>query len=456
MKKLLLTALTMTLSTILCFSQISTSIDGLWGFTTQISPDLQFVKVTKVVPGSLADISGLRVSDIIYQIDNKKVSEINDPIGNLNNYSRSFLKLKVNRLTKIIDIEVPLIQNVSSLDDYLTEGMLYRKLNSITGSISNFDSRYELSLSLLSDDTRDLTKFKTYDFEYTSTDDPLLEKKISAELGKQLNELGLSRSEVNPNLLILMNFFSGNQEKYTPPQQIISTRIEKLYNWYWGFASYIPITESTTVNGYTTVNYLFSLNIKFLDADKIKSSKLPPIVWQGSLNRISGMKLNAIDECKNAFEVLLYQFPLVWNERPKIPTFNQLYDYAAPYSIYYKYTGIVYDKKDIKTIFDIIPGSPAANAGVKKGDKILSINGNKFQSRYEDVISENYVELYSWLKDDPSHTPIEFKIRNINVAYLFCKKDTEIQALNLKISREGKKMDFNIVPVKKQMFIFND
>ena len=116
MKKLLLTALTMTLSTILCFSQISTSIDGLWGFTTQISPDLQFVKVTKVVPGSLADISGLRVSDIIYQIDNKKVSEINDPIGNLNNYSRSFLKLKVNRLTKIIDIEVPLIQNVSSLD----------------------------------------------------------------------------------------------------------------------------------------------------------------------------------------------------------------------------------------------------------------------------------------------------------------------------------------------------
>ena len=103
-------------------------------------------------------------------------------------------------------------------------------------------------------------------------DDPLLEKKISAELGKQLNELGLSRSEVNPNLLILMNFFSGNQEKYTPPQQIISTRIEKLYNWYWGFASYIPITESTTVNGYTTVNYLFSLNIKFLDADKIKSS----------------------------------------------------------------------------------------------------------------------------------------------------------------------------------------
>ena len=208
--------------------------DEIWGLTTQMSSDNQYLKVTKVVSGSLANISGLRRGDRIFQIDRKKVSDMVDPIRKfLQKYSGKYLSLKITRLSKSIDIEVPVIYNVKSHNDYLTEGTLYGKVRSGYDEVPEWVVG-NIELTLLNDNTKDFLKYKTYDFEYTSSEEPLLEKKVFEELGNQLNELGLSRSVENPDLLDIANYFSGNREKYTPPQQIISTRIVKSYNWYWG------------------------------------------------------------------------------------------------------------------------------------------------------------------------------------------------------------------------------
>jgi len=442
MKKILSTTLLITLSTILCFSQTSNFKEALWGFTIQTSSDSQFLKVTNIVPGSLANLSGLRIGDRIYQIADKKVSEITDPIINLNEYSGPYLKLKINRLAKFIDIDIPLIQSVNSFDDYLTEGILYEKLE--TGDkMPNWIVGDNKILSLLSDNTKDFFKYKTYDFEYSSQDEPLLEKKVFEELGKQLNELGLSRSLKDPDLLILMKFFSGNKEKYTPPQQIITTRIEKSYNWYWGYIP-VPITESKTIAGKTTVIYILTLNIKFLDANEIKTSEQPPVVWQGSMTQTSLSALNVIDECKDYFEVLLYQFPEVWKEIPKT--------YITPY---YKYTGILYDKKDINVVFDVIHGSPAEIAGIKKGDKILSVDGNKIPSKYQFIIDGRYMTGIQTVYQNESNVKYANNVGS-GFKYLLSEKETTIQAIKFIISREGEKMNFIIIPIKKRLIqIYN-
>lgn len=192
MQRLLLTTLIIFFGAFISTVQISSSVDGIWGLTTQISSDNQYLKVIKVVSGSLANISGLRRGDRIYQIDNKKVSDMVDPISNLQKYSGKYLSLKITRLSKTIDIEVPVIQNVNSYNDYLTEGTLYGKIK------SGYDEVPEwlvgnIELTLLNDNTKDFFKYKTYDFEYTSSEEPLLEKKVFEELGNQLKSRNSKR-----------------------------------------------------------------------------------------------------------------------------------------------------------------------------------------------------------------------------------------------------------------------
>ena len=337
-----------------------------------------------------------------------------------------------------MDIEVPLINNVNSPDDYLTEGILLDKMMCRGETPKNYGA---WGLSLLSDNTKDFSKYKTYDFEYTSVENPLLEKKIFAEFGKQLDELGLSRNQENPDLLIIMNYYSGKKEQYTPPQQITSTRIAKSYNWYWGYIP-VSITESKTIDGQTKVTYLLSLNIKMLEADEIKTSKLPPVVWQASISKTSDEELIINNECAGYFEICLYQFPIVWDEVP-----------GTMHYPYYKYTGIIYNKKDIRTVFDVVPGSPADKSGLKKGDKILVVGEDKLPSKYEDFVTD---ELYWPVISDPvTWTTYPNYIKRVNkigsgFRYLLCNSDTEIQAISFNITRDGKNMNLMILPIKKR------
>ena len=97
------------------------------------------------------------------------------------------------------------------------------------------------------------------------------------------------------------------------------------------------------------------------------------------MTQTSSSDLNILDECKNYFELMLYQFPEVWKEHPLTYLTES-----------YEYTGILYDKNNLNIIFDVIPGSPAEKAGIQKGDKIVSINKDKIPTKYQDILDYRY------------------------------------------------------------------
>ncbi|MBN2348781.1 MAG: PDZ domain-containing protein [Bacteroidales bacterium] len=433
MKNTILIILATIFNLITCYSQVSIIEDANIGVKAKISADSQYLKITFCVHGSLADIAGLKAGDRIYKIDDKKISDLENPVSHLRNTVVPFVKLTVGRfgMTDFFDINIPQISIITNLDNYITEGNLFASVTRSRAKIRN------LYIEFLHDAAKEMFNYKTYDFEFTSNEEPLQEKILFNKLESQLNELGMKRSLDKPDLLIIINFFSGQKEQYVPPQQIISTRIKNTYNWYWGVMP-VPITTSATEEGYTKVTYLTTLNLKFLDANEIGISKTPPVVWSGSLSETATFNTLLSERCNDFFRLMLYQFPEVWRQNSK-----------PYYPFQYAYTGLVYNKDDMRTIGDVIPGSPANKIGIKKGDIIQSIDGIPIPNRYN---------KYSNIAKDQG------KINNNGFSYLIMfdgfYKNGEIKPegtfLQFIIKRDGNLMSFSIAPEVRVVYLLQE
>lgn len=226
MKKIFLITLTIIFSITVCLSQGNNTADGHIGLNIEISSDKQYLKITNYWQGSPADIAGLEVGDRIYRVDDKKVSELTDPISHIIGASGTWVKLTINRFgkTDFFDVNVPRISIPFGDNNYVSEGTLTALIH--TEDLTDYSRMNKSSMALLNDDTRDLLKYKTYDFELTNVQDPLLEKELFKKLGDRLDKKGMKRSLENPDLIILMTYFTGQKEQYTPPSKLSAPALQ--------------------------------------------------------------------------------------------------------------------------------------------------------------------------------------------------------------------------------------
>ena len=307
---------------------------------THLSQDKQYLKIISIPFGSPAEIAGLKRTDRIYKIDGVEVKDLPDPENSINGEPCTVLKLTIKGFGQSAYKEVSITRQSIPFNDpnYFSEAMItykvymrtmsalinkiawwgrmnegikkgepyYKDPGEMDYSLANdFPNVHYATMAFLHDETRDMHKYKTYDFEYNSTEDPLKEKILFSKLGEQLDKLGMKRSTENPDLVVLMSFFAGKKEQYTPPTQIISTRIKTVYNWYWGVIP-VPITETSTQKGFTDVTYMATISLKFLDANEIASSKLPPIVWSGSISQESKNNIILTEKCNDFFSQMMH------------------------------------------------------------------------------------------------------------------------------------------------------
>jgi membrane-associated protease RseP (regulator of RpoE activity) len=436
MKNITLTTLAVFFSISICLAQTDKPTMGHIGIKAKVSPDNQFVKILKVFQGSPAEISGLKAGDHIYAIDGIYVKNIINPISHIAGVSGTYVKLNIGRYgkTNSFDVDVPRISiEFSDNSNYVPEGVLTSMIH--TNDFTSRDNMIHSSMAILDDEDIDIFKYRTYDFDLTSVNEPLLEKEIFKILEEQLRIRGMIRSQNNPDILIMMNFYSGQKEQYVPPQQIVSTHVKNVYNWYWGFVP-MPITESNIKEGYTDVTYLTSILLKFMDAHEIGKSKLPPVIWSGSISQASKTKTPIIDQCDDFFSILLWQFPTVW-----FPN-SEFY-----YLLHYTYTGIIYNLNEMRTIADVIPGSPAAKAGIQKGDEILKIFSLKIPDKYSDAGNNKW-----------SYMAIRGTYSGLRYLFMFSKlkfepyKQKNVSSVEFKIKRNGKGMNFEVQPEDKFIF----
>ncbi len=419
----------------ICFSQGNNASVGYIGLTCKVSPDSQYVKINSVSQGSPADIYGLKAGDHICKIDDKNVKGLRNPIHHISGALGTYVKLSISRYNKNnFDVSVPRISvTFSDESGYVSEGKLTAMIHS--EDFTNHDRMDQSSMAVLDDDDIDIFKYKTYDFDYTNVNDPLLEKEIFKVLETHLSKRGMVRDQNDPDILIVMTFYSGQKEQYVPPQQIISTRVKTVYNWNWGFVP-MPITESNTQQGYTDITYLSSISLKFLDARKIETSKLPPVIWSGSISQASKTKTAIIEQSDDLFAFLLWQFPTVW-----FPN-SEYY-----YFLHYSYTGIIYNLNDMRTIAEVIPGSPAANAGIQKGDEILNIHSIKIPEKYSDAGNNRW----PYMAYSGSYSGLRYLFLQSNLVFTpYGKKPPE--TIKFKIKRNGQPMKFDVKPEDKFIF----
>lgn len=266
----------------------------------------------------------------------------------------------------------------SSAPTYKTEAALMMTLGSYaTGpDVQGFPMVYpteQINIKVYRDADIPLADYKTFNFDYTSKTNPLLEKELFHQLQKALEARGMTRVEENPQISISMDFFSGKKEQYTPPSTVTSTEIKSVWNyalWGWGgYSQAVPVTSSTTTPGYTTTTYYSNIRLNFLDHAKLiaKGKKLetPPMIWMGEADT-EGHRSDIRGIAPVMFNELAGEFPAQSTKEPKRNV--RLFRYGG--------LGPGFDPNDWRVVRYVEPNSVAAENGISPGDMLMSINGD--------------------------------------------------------------------------------
>lgn len=275
------------------------------------------------------------------------------------------------------------------------------------------------------DPERNLSNYTRYEFEYTNKGNPLLEKELFKTAQQFLDRRGLKRDTENPEILITLNFYSGRKEYYSPPETIVTTTYQNVWNtgfigWApMGFSSVVPITESRTIPGKTEVTFFGSICLNFLEVAALKSREkleIPPLLWIGEA-QVEDKERNNLDIRAYAgtlFRSLLFEFPGLSTLPPK-----RYYRWATFGDI-----GVTLYYNNWQLIQDVKKDSPADKAGLQVGDRILEINGKpiaqswktyeKSEYRWKNSeIFRNQDPYYNYVLQNPGNREFELTIQPV-------------------------------------------
>lgn len=250
--------------------------------------------------------------------------------------------------------------------------------------------KYVMNLKVYSDPEKDLFIYKTYAFDYTNKENPLLEKELFKMLEPIFTNKGLKKAKENPDILITMNFYTGKKEKYTPPQTITTTQIKQV--WESGMIGWtstgryvaVPITQSETIPGSTEISYYRNIRLNFFDYPTLTSGKkleIPPFVWVGEVDSEGSFSdIRAVAPVM--LEELIENFPSKSGAGIEMKRSCTVYKYGTTGIKGKGYTkgGGTFVVRPICWFFIITgiePGSQAETAGLHEGDRILKINGKE-------------------------------------------------------------------------------
>lgn len=282
------------------------------------------------------------------------------------------------------------------------------------------------------DPDKTLGAYQTFAFDYTNKENPLLEKELLKEVQSQLEQKGLKRVKDDAQLLITINFFTGKKEQYTPPQTITTTTYESTWNTGFigwtpvGYATTIPVTESHTVPGNTTIRYYRNIRLNFLDTAELESGKemtVPPVVWigeaesEGEWGDIRDVAPYMLGELLNEFPA---KSPLPATRYVRFETFGDI--------------GVTLDYHNWRLVYAVSPGSPAERAGIRAGDRIMAINGKPTAKSWRTYWNREF----EWQDDSCEGNRLFWKN---DAYYLLVMRSTGKDELELTIRPAGSEED---------------
>lgn len=439
-----------------CLS-LSAQSNAMLGFEFVLSDNLNWSKgnyvITNVSPHFPAQRAGLKPLDILLAVNDKPTNEMDLQSLNNNLFGQvgSSIKLAIKRIG-LKQIQTIILKNQEPLPaNCFTEARLRNNLVSFAtrnqkNTYFNFENKD--SKKNMRDPEAQFENYNTFDFEYTNQDDPLLEKKLASILESSIVRRGLKRDRENPDLLVFINMFTGNEKQYVPPTQKISTRYQFGYDIWsgWGNRQYV---ESQQTEGYTKVDYFATLKVAFMDAQKAKQQvKVPPIVWQTEENVSSKGPIDLQVIAYYIFSNMMDNYPVNEFDIKKSEYENAALNGSIKDDGNYYYTGLCFDINQPNLVVYVYPESPASKAGITVGDKIIAVNARNMPKTVREMENDYLYQVKKALESKKTATFLDNNSVKSGFSYIIGDYENIQQKIPLTfdIDRQGRQQSVLVNP----------
>lgn len=359
-----------------------------FGFTFEVSDRANWgygeLVITDVEPGSPAEAAGIKVDDIIMEI-NGKATYLRD--------NQTIAKWLFE------DMYAPTVTfTIRNMNTYFKEYTLYRKCiatNSVSEkalseifafySLENTNQRiFSLPLHVEPNKDVDFADYHTYDFYKDNKPVPAIDAQIIALLEKDLQAKGLVRNTSDPDIVVQAYYNYESNPQFTGLERTNSVKNSWRYDSDRKQMVILPILESNEININKSAQYIVEYGFSFYDRKYIDTKKLTQI-WDCNIKDYLSSKYSLEEYVRIHTPLMLKQFPysVKKSETKYKVDFNR-----------FNYTGMYFDANDLTTIKDVDMDSPAYKSGIRPGYVIKKMNGKKFEHSKENL-SEGYKRFIS-------------------------------------------------------------
>lgn len=343
------------------------------GFTQAASPSTGWGAglpyVTSLSPESAAARAGLQLGDLLLSIDGVSTSGLTAAeLRSLLQRPQAQQLLQVRRLGQG-DLSLLLQPELRAADSRSERELalafaLYSPEDVSTQSLS-----YQISYQTA--ETIDYTKVRSFAFAPSSAESKELDEALYSQVAQLLTARGLHEDSQQPDLLIecfyeLQPLAEARLDPSKPTQSLRYLPQEQRL-------SLLPIIPHAASDEGA---YQIKLSLQI---SRPQQPQQP--LWIAESREGLSEAITLKDFARYTLPLMLQSFPYSSSGT------EQRYDLQL---LRYLYTGLHYSLEDLSYIAEVSPGSPAAAAGLKAGDRIRAINGLALSETSPETLAHSY------------------------------------------------------------------
>lgn len=351
--------------------EFEVSQDRSWGYKEPV--------VVEITPGSPAEMAGLKINDIILSVNkNGTYQKSYQTVISWFNLNDSEITLAIRNFDhsyKEITFYKDCRRSNAIMESQLAPVFAFYSLEDVQ------DRRFLMPVKTTTNENALFHNYRTFGFSPSDGNTKELDERINAIFIRVLTEKGLEYSPNDPDFIIQTFYNFQNNPLYKENSPTYGS-----YQPVWRFDTRnhrtvkVPVYNPSEAVRVDDIIYDLKFGYRFFDRKFMDAGEMT-LIWESEVSERLSTYYSLSDYLEMNLPLMLLKFPYAGN--------RSFGTYQVKY-LKYNYTGIGYDMNDLKTVLSVEAGSPAANAGIKPGDVVVNIHGQKFDHHSSQSLTEGY------------------------------------------------------------------